>query len=395
MEFPIGGVECGWLVAGRQNWKIRKMPREKEIFKKYRIPRAPGEKRQKLRLDFSHINNGRKSTLGDLGHRTQIERLRSYGMTSAGKLQINRQSYKFTAEDLKDLGLIGQGNYGTVNKMVHRESETVMAVKRIRSTVDEKDQKQLLMDLDVVMRSNDCPYIVQFYGALFKEGDCWICMEVMDISLDKFYKFIYSVMISTMPEEILGKIAVATLKALNYLKEKLKIIHRDVKPSNILLDRKGNIKLCDFGISGQLVDSIAKSRDAGCRPYMAPERIDPRASSRGYDVRSDVWSLGITLMELSTGRFPYPKWDSVFDQLTQVVQGPPPSLRTYDSRFSDEFKSFLYTCLIKDERRRPKYGKLLDHPFIRRYEEEEVDVAGYVCNVIDQYYETQGLSSTS
>ena len=60
-----------------------------------------------------------------------------------------------------------------------------------------------------------------------------------------------------------------TVKALNYLKEKLKIIHRDVKPSNILLDKRGNIKLCDFGISGQLVDSIARTRDAGCRPYMA------------------------------------------------------------------------------------------------------------------------------
>jgi len=60
-----------------------------------------------------------------------------------------------------------------------------------------------------------------------------------------------------------------TVKALNYLKEELKIIHRDVKPSNILLDKRGNIKLCDFGISGQLVDSIARTRDAGCRPYMA------------------------------------------------------------------------------------------------------------------------------
>jgi mitogen-activated protein kinase kinase 4 len=61
------------------------------------------------------------------------------------------------------------------------------------------------------------------------------------------------------------------------------------------LHRRGDIKLCDFGISGQLVDSIARTKDAGCRPYMAPERIDP-VRARGYDVRSDVWSLGITLM---------------------------------------------------------------------------------------------------
>lgn len=94
-------------------------------------------------------------------------------------------------------------------------------------------------------------------------------MELMDSSLDKFYKFIYEKLKQRIPEVILAKITVATVQALNYLKEELKIIHRDVKPSNILLDRRGNIKLCDFGISGQLVDSIARTRDAGCRPYMA------------------------------------------------------------------------------------------------------------------------------
>ncbi|PVD34826.1 hypothetical protein C0Q70_06105 [Pomacea canaliculata] len=352
--------------------------------------------RQSLRLEFNSGGSRQGSpSLADMGHTTQIERLRSRAIErSTGKLQISPgQTFDFTADDMKDLGEIGRGNYGTVNKMLHKMTNTVMAVKRIRSTVEEREQKQLLMDLDVVMRSNNCPYIVQFYGALFKEGDCWICMELMDTSLDKFYKFVYGHLQSSIPENILGKITVATLKALNYLKEHLKIIHRDVKPSNILLDRKGAIKLCDFGISGHLVDSIAKSRDAGCRPYMAPERIDPRASSHGYDVRSDVWSLGITLMELATGRFPYPKWKSVFDQLQQVVQGCAPRL-PHDKTFSDEFVNFINKCLTKDEKQRPKYNKLLDDPFIKLSEELEVDVASYVCCIHDQMKDCVSLTPT-
>ncbi|CAK6970657.1 dual specificity mitogen-activated protein kinase kinase 4b isoform X2 [Scomber scombrus] len=315
-----------------------------------------------------------------------IERLRTHSIESSGKLKISPEQHcDFTAEDLRDLGEIGRGAYGSVNKMVHKPTGQIMAVKRIRSTVDEKEQKQLLMDLDVVMRSSDCPYIVQFYGALFREGDCWICMELMSTSLDKFYKYVYCALDDVIPEEILGKITLATVKALNHLKENLKIIHRDIKPSNILMDRRGNIKLCDFGISGQLVDSIAKTRDAGCRPYMAPERIDPSASRQGYDVRSDVWSLGITLYELATGRFPYPKWNSVFDQLTQVVKGEPPHLSNSEERqFSPKFINFVNLCLTKDESKRPKYKELLKHSFILMYEERFVDVASYVCRILDQ-----------
>jgi len=242
-----------------------------------------------------------------------------------------------------------------------------------------------LMDLDVVMKSADCPYIVQFYGAIFKEGDCWICMELMDCSLDKFYHFIFDELNEAIPEPIIGKITLATLHALNYLKEKLKIMHRDVKPSNILLDKKGAIKLCDFGISGQLVDSIAKTRDAGCRPYMAPERIDPQRA-KGYDVRSDVWSLGITLIELATGKFPYPKWNSVFEQLTQVVHGDPPQLTNDNNRnsFTIDFINFVNLCLMKDESVRPKYTKLLEHSFIKRSADENVDVASFVTSILDR-----------
>ncbi|XP_048869125.1 dual specificity mitogen-activated protein kinase kinase 4b isoform X1 [Brienomyrus brachyistius] len=369
---------------------------------------VPQSKRKALKLNFAnppikpttrihttgppfqnpHIHNSRSDRSKPL--RTSItsslERLRTHSIESSGKLKISPEQHcDFTAEDLKDLGEIGRGAYGSVNKMVHKPSGQIMAVKRIRSTVDEKEQKQLLMDLDVVMRSSDCPFIVQFYGALFREGDCWICMELMSTSFDKFYKYVYSSLDDVIPEEILGKITLATVKALNHLKENLKIIHRDIKPSNILLDRNGNIKLCDFGISGQLVDSIAKTRDAGCRPYMAPERIDPSASRQGYDVRSDVWSLGITLYELATGRFPYPKWNSVFDQLTQVVKGDPPQLSNSEERqFSPKFINFVNLCLTKDESKRPKYRELLKHPFILMYEERTVEVASYVCRILDQ-----------
>merc|ERR1719507_566225 len=354
-------------------------------------------KRQGLKISFSQPNlrkqAGSHLKLGFNTADAPQEKLSIYSkVQSTGRLKLEDQEYPFGAEDLLDCGEIGRGNFGAVNKMMFRKAGRIMAVKRIRSTVEEKEQKQLLMDLEVVMNSSDCQYIVQFYGAIFKEGDCWICMELMDSSLDKFYHFIFDELNESIPEAIIGKITVATVKALNYLKEKLKIMHRDVKPSNILLDKTGAIKLCDFGISGQLVDSIAKTRDAGCRPYMAPERIDPQRA-KGYDVRSDVWSLGITLIELATGCFPYPKWNSVFEQLQQVVHGDPPRLdpKTNGSVFTIEFVNFVNTCLIKDETQRPKYTRLLGHEFIVRSDSERVDVADYVTHILERYDAREGM----
>uniref|UniRef100_A0AAQ5XBU8 mitogen-activated protein kinase kinase n=1 Tax=Amphiprion ocellaris TaxID=80972 RepID=A0AAQ5XBU8_AMPOC len=338
---------------------------------------VPPGKRKALKLNFANppVKPASRLPLNPAPPSFQnphIERLRTHSIESSGKLKISPEQHcDFTAEDLRDLGEIGRGAYGSVNKMVHKPTGQIMAVKSIfYFTVNHLYSYYKLNDL-----SCRCHCI----------GDCWICMELMSTSLDKFYKYVYCALDDVIPEEILGKITLATVKALNHLKENLKIIHRDIKPSNILMDRKGNIKLCDFGISGQLVDSIAKTRDAGCRPYMAPERIDPSASRQGYDVRSDVWSLGITLYELATGRFPYPKWNSVFDQLTQVVKGEPPQLSNSEERqFSPKFINFVNLCLTKDESKRPKYKELLKHPFILMYEERFVDVATYVCRILDQ-----------
>ncbi|KAI8494688.1 PREDICTED: dual specificity mitogen-activated protein kinase kinase 6-like isoform X1 [Branchiostoma belcheri] len=300
-------------------------------------------------------------------------------LDSVATISVGGKEFTCNADDLKPICELGRGAYGIVEKMRHESSNTVMAVKRIPVSVNSKEQKRLLMDLDISMRSSDHPCTVEFYGALFREGDVWICMEVMDISLDKFYKKVSS-LDKTIPEDVIGKIAVAVVDALYFLHGSLKVIHRDIKPSNILIDRKGRVKICDFGISGYLVDSVAKTLDAGCKPYMAPERINPDVNQKGYDVRSDIWSLGITLIELATGKFPYESWLTPFAQLKQVVEEPSPKLPA--DKFSPEFVDFCAQCLNKNCKERPNYAGLVEHDFYKKYNEQTVDVAGFVTSIL-------------
>ncbi|MED6251233.1 Dual specificity mitogen-activated protein kinase kinase 6, partial [Ataeniobius toweri] len=189
-------------------------------------------------------------------------------LDSKACVTIGEKKCEVKADDLEQICELGRGAYGVVDKMRHVPSGLIMAVKRIRATVNTQEQKRLLMDLDISMRTVDCFYTVTFYGALFREGDVWICMELMDTSLDKFYKQVIEKGL-TIPEDILGKIAVSIVKALEHLHSNLQVIHRDVKPSNVLINTQGQVKMCDFGISGYLVDSVAKTMDAGCKPYMA------------------------------------------------------------------------------------------------------------------------------
>ncbi|EHB07725.1 Dual specificity mitogen-activated protein kinase kinase 6 [Heterocephalus glaber] len=251
-------------------------------------------------------------------------------LDSKACISIGNQNFEVKADDLEPIVELGRGAYGVVEKMRHVPSEQIMAVKRIRATVNSQEQKRLLMDLDVSMRTVDCPFTVTFYGALFREGDVWICMELMDTSLDKFYKQVIDKG-QTIPEDILGKIAVSIVKALEHLHSKLSVIHRDVKPSNVLINTLGQVKMCDFGISGYLVDSVAKTIDAGCKPYMA--------------------------IELAILRFPYDSWGTPFQQLKQVVEEPSPQLPA--DKFSTEFVDFTSQCLKKNSKERPTYPELM------------------------------------
>ena len=131
--------------------------------------------------------------------------------------------------------------------------------------------------------------------------------------------------------------------------------------------------------SGRLVDSKAKTRSAGCAAYMAPERINPpNPKNPDYDIRADVWSLGITLVELATGQFPYRDCKTEFEVLTKVIQEEPPSL---PPEFSPEFRKFVQDCLLKNYKIRPKYKKLLEHPFIVKYIDMKVDVGAWYSRV--------------
>jgi mitogen-activated protein kinase kinase len=289
-----------------------------------------------------------------------------------GKATLSSQGIEFAGgsrfsislDEVDTLDELGKGNYGTVfkvrhtrpkfrkaglglagNKLKHVEETrtpaqgpvnasqessptsatsstgytgVVMAMKEIRLELDESKFAAIIMELDILYRCIS-PYIIDFYGAFFQEGAVYICMEFMDGgSIDKLYG-------DGIPENVLRKITYSTTMGLKSLKDDHNIIHRDVKPTNILVNTRGQIKICDFGVSGNLVASFAKT-NIGCQSYMAPERISGGGLAMAgvnpgggtYSVQSDIWSLGLTIIECAMGRYPYPPetYNNIFSQLS-------------------------------------------------------------------------------
>ncbi|QLQ78564.1 hypothetical protein HG537_0A08110 [Torulaspora globosa] len=317
--------------------------------------------------------------------------IKSGSLNFAGKLSLssegidfsNGYSSRITLEELEFQEELGHGNYGNVSKVLYKPTNVIMAMKEVRLELDEAKFRQILMELEVLHKCQS-PYIVDFYGAFFIEGAVYMCMEYMDGgSLDKIYDT--SPEIGGIDEPQLAYITHAVIEGLKELKDVHNIIHRDVKPTNILCSAKhGTVKLCDFGVSGNLVASLAKT-NIGCQSYMAPERIRSLNPDRvTYTVQSDIWSLGLSILEMALGRYPYPPetFDNIFSQLSAIVDGPPPKLPR--DKYSSEAQDFVSNCLQKIPERRPTYAALLEHPWLIKFKDVDVQMSTYITNRLEK-----------
>lgn len=271
---------------------------------------------------------------------------------SMGKSEIRH-------EDLQVLSVVGHGSSGMVQKVLHKPSNSILALKVIPLVAEEKVRRAILLELRTLHESH-CSAIVSFYGAYYREGAVQIALEYMDASLMDILKGTGA----PIPEAILLAMCPPLLNGLIYLHKTRRTIHRDIKPSNLLVDNQGNVKIADFGVSGELQSSLSKCASwVGTVHYMSPERI----SGGSYSFNSDLWSLGLSLLELALGRFPYSSLESTerlgfWDLLDFIVEEPVPPMPDY---LSAPFADFLVRCLQKSPEQRPSSSELLQHPWIQ------------------------------
>ncbi|KAG6052948.1 hypothetical protein E4U17_005204 [Claviceps sp. LM77 group G4] len=297
-------------------------------------------------------------------------------------------------EDLEILKELGCGNGGTVSKVKHLSTGTIMARKIIHVEAKKEMRKRIVRELQI-MHGCHSDYIVNFYGAfLNSNNDVIMCMEYMDVgSLDRVSRVFGPVRV-----DVLGKIAEATLGGLTYLYSKHHIMHRDIKPSNILVNSRGSIKLCDFGVSGELINSIADTF-VGTSTYMAPERIQ----GEKYTVKSDVWSFGLSIMELAIGKFPFGSGDhqseedcapvGILDLLQQIVHEPAPRLPKSDA-FPSILEDMIQKCLYKQPDQRPTPQELFDRdPFVQAAKRTPVDLREWAVGMMERDNRKSHLAS--
>ncbi|KAK4143627.1 kinase-like domain-containing protein [Dichotomopilus funicola] len=286
-----------------------------------------------------------------------------------------------------ELGNLGEGAGGAVTKCKLNGGNTVFALKIITTNPDPDAKRQIIRELGF---NKGCAsqHICRYYGAFVDPATATIsiAMEFCEGgSLDSIYKEVKRLGGRT-GEKVLGKIAEGVLHGLTYLHSK-KIIHRDIKPSNILLCRNGDVKLCDFGVSGEFGTKGDASTFIGTSYYMAPERI----TGQSYTITSDVWSTGITLLEVAQHRFPFPADGTEMqpratplDLLTYIVKHPTPKLKDEPDAnifWSNNFKYFIECCLEKEPVRRASPWRMLEHPWMTEMSTKRVNMRRYLAQV--------------
>ncbi|CAB1314465.1 unnamed protein product [Coregonus sp. 'balchen'] len=237
-------------------------------------------------------------------------------------------------------------SYGCVFKANYKETGEIVAIKQVPV---ESDLQEIIKEISIMQQCNS-PHVVRYYGSYFKNSDLWIVMEYCAAGS---VSDIIRLRNKTLTEDEIATIVQSTLKGLEYL-HFMRKIHRDIKAGNILLNAEGQAKLADFG------DTMAKRNTVIGTPFwMAPEVIQ----EIGYNCVADIWSLGITAIEMAEGKPPYADIHPM-RAIFMIPTNPPPTFRNPDL-WSEPFQDFLTQCLVKNPENRATATQLLQNTFIK------------------------------